>query len=200
MALNKSLIKNQLNSVDENIVEKFIGTGSSGLIAGILSRKGKRNNSLLHKKIHGDFLSAYQKHSFLQSKLYPYVATTLSKICKHSTLVCLTNKPLKITRSVLSSAGIERYFQLVIAGDVLSKKKPSPIGVFFCAEKLKCKHKNMVMIGDSEVDIKTAQAAGIKSVGVNYGYRNDVDLLKKGATAVVREFSEIPTLIRKILV
>ena len=52
LALNKSLIKNQLNPIDEFVVRNLIGNGSAELVSKILIRKTKKVDRVLHKKIH----------------------------------------------------------------------------------------------------------------------------------------------------
>ena len=69
LALNKSLIKNQLNPIDEFVVRNLIGNGSAELISKILIRKTKKVDRVLHKKIHCDFLDAYERLSNFFSEL-----------------------------------------------------------------------------------------------------------------------------------
>ena len=199
LALNKALMKNQLNPIDESIVRNLIGNGSAELVARILSRKNKKADHLLHKKIHDDFLIAYKKLSYFFSKLYPDVQDTLGILHQSFSLVCLTNKPSSITHLVLNFAGIASCFRLIISGDTLQQMKPSPVGVNFCIKTLECKREDMVIVGDSTVDIKTATAAGVKAIGVTYGYSQNTDLAAEGADATTDKIKEIPHLVRKLL-
>ena len=77
--------------------------------------------------------------------------------------------------------------------------KPSPVGVNFCLKNLECKREDMVIVGDSTVDIKTATAAGVKAIGVTYGYSQNTDLAAEGADATTDKIKEIPHLVRKLL-
>ena len=199
LAINKSLIRNQLNPIDESIVKTFIGNGSQSLVTGILSRKHSERVRTSPSKIHKDFIDAYKSVCFFYSKVYPQVTISLSRLARRFNLVCLTNKPSEITMLILIYTKLSRYFKIVIAGNTLSEKKPSPAGIFFSSEKLKCTTRNMVMVGDSNIDIETARSAKIPAIGVNYGYTNGKDLSKEGATATVDRFNEIPQLLEKLL-
>tara|TARA_Y100001970_G_scaffold74065_1_gene93907 strand:+ start:577 stop:1263 length:687 start_codon:yes stop_codon:yes gene_type:complete len=199
LALNKALMKNQLNPIDESIVRNLIGNGSAELIARVLNRKTKKANHLLHKKIHEDFLIAYKKQSYFFSKLYADVQETLGILYQSFSLVCLTNKPSPITHLVLNLSGLAASFRLIISGDTLKQMKPSPVGVNFCIKNLKCKREDMIIVGDSAVDIKTAAAAGVKAIGVTYGYSHDIDLATEGADETTDKIKEIPRLVRKLL-
>lgn len=64
-------------------------------------------------------------------------------------------------------------------------KKPSPIGVLKTIEELGANPDKTVLIGDSEVDIQTAKNAGIYSVGVLWGFRDEQTLIDAGADELV---------------
>ena len=199
LALNKSLIKNKLKPVDESIVRNLIGNGSARLISDILNKKRQKDDHNLRGQIHKDFLKAYKNMSYFFSKLYPDVRKTLTRLYRSYFLVCLTNKPTEITRFVLTFTGIGSFFKLVVSGDTLSEMKPSPAGVKFCMENLKCRKENMIIVGDSLVDLKTAAAADIKAIAVTYGYNQDVNLGAEGASATAESFKELPLLIETLL-
>ena len=52
------------------------------------------------------------------------------------------------------------------------------------------------MVGDSPVDMRTARAAGVRAVGVEWGYRSRGDLLEAGADRVVESARELADLLR----
>jgi pyrophosphatase PpaX len=66
--------------------------------------------------------------------------------------------------------GIDKYLKFVLFRDDVKKHKPDPEPVFKALEKLKCKPENAVMVGDSEVDILCGRNAGVKTVGVTFGF------------------------------
>jgi phosphoglycolate phosphatase len=53
-----------------------------------------------------------------------------------------------------------------------------------------------VMIGDSGVDIQTAQAAGVRSVGCSWGFRPRTELEEFGADFIVDNPLEILQILR----
>ncbi|HEY0271206.1 MAG TPA: HAD-IA family hydrolase [Sphingomonas sp.] len=53
-----------------------------------------------------------------------------------------------------------------------------------------------VMIGDTRYDIAMAHNAGVRAIGVAWGYHDAAELLAEGADAVARDASELPTLCR----
>ena len=66
-----------------------------------------------------------------------------------------------------------------------SERKPAPVNVLRAMETLGVAKENTLYVGDSEVDMQTAQNAGLPCIGVTWGYR-DGDLLRQnGAAALI---------------
>ena len=58
-----------------------------------------------------------------------------------------------------------------------SERKPSPANVFKAVKEMKVEAADCVYVGDSEVDVQTANNAGLDCIAVTWGYR-DLDVLK----------------------
>ena len=93
-------------------------------------------------------------------------------------LVVITNKNEILAAELLKQLGLADYFSLILGGDSLPEKKPSPLPLQHAAEVLGIDPANMIMVGDSRNDIIAAKAAGCLSVGVTFGY-GDMTLLSQ---------------------
>ena len=71
------------------------------------------------------------------------------------------------------------------------RKKPAPDSLFTVMEKLDAKKEETVYVGDSEVDIQTAQNAGVACLSVTWGFKDEAFLVENGAEAFAREPYEI---------
>jgi phosphoglycolate phosphatase len=69
--------------------------------------------------------------------------------------------------------------------------KPDPQIVNNILHKAGVEHSKAIMVGDSGIDIRTAAAAGIASVGVAWGFRFAEELYAAGATDVVATAEEL---------
>ena len=69
--------------------------------------------------------------------------------------------------------------------------KPDPQIVTGILERTAIAKERAVMIGDSGIDIRTASAAGIDSVGVAWGFRFAEELYEAGAERVVSTVDEL---------
>ncbi len=92
----------------------------------------------------------------------------LASAGKHSMAV-LTNKPVVFSKAILDGLGLSHYFRFVYGGNSFATKKPDPIGVEILLRDFAAAPRESMMIGDSDVDVRTARNAGIWSCGVSYG-------------------------------
>ena len=95
------------------------------------------------------------------------------------------------------SVGISKYFDYVLAGEVIDKRKPDPKPIFYTLEQLKVDKNSAWMIGDSDNDIIAANNAGITSVFFTYGY-NRGDSKKMHYDYKFDKFSQLTDLIKKL--
>ncbi len=72
-------------------------------------------------------------------------------------------------------------------------KKPAPDALFAVMERLKADKKTTVYIGDSEVDIQTANNAGVDCISVTWGFKDEAFLKENGAKTLVNTPMEILT-------
>ena len=74
-------------------------------------------------------------------------------------------------------------------------RKPAPDTVFRALEELGVPGDRAVYIGDSDVDIATAQNAGVPCISVSWGFRSRAFLLEHGASAIAATPEELFTLL-----
>ncbi|RMB08902.1 phosphoglycolate phosphatase [Eilatimonas milleporae] len=81
-----------------------------------------------------------------------------------------TNKPVALTKPLLSALKIDHHFGAVLGGDSLSVRKPDPRHLIETADRLSGSTGAALMVGDSSSDIDAAKAAGWPSIAVTFGY------------------------------
>ena len=85
-------------------------------------------------------------------------------------MAVVTNKEQRFTNTVLMAHQIRPFFDMVIAGDTLARKKPDPLPVRYCLDAFKVPASRALFVGDSQIDVDTARAAGVTVWAVPYGY------------------------------
>ena len=126
------------------------------------------------------------------SETYPHAAELLAALGQttHS-LVCITNKPHGFAVDLLRAQGFGETFAHVLGGDSLPRRKPDPMPLEWVAEKLGLTTAQILLVGDSAIDIKTANAAGSPVVAVSYGYNHGCDLNEFGPALVIDSLDQL---------
>lgn len=156
------------------MIYSFVGNGVADLVRRSLNygaAPGEITNADVDRAL-AYFLSYYRAHVLDNTVAYPGVREGLALLAKHPMAV-LTNKPVNFSRAILDGLGLSRYFQYVYGGNSFEKKKPDPVGVQTLLHELNSTPREVMMVGDSDVDVRTARNAGIWACGVTYGLGTD---------------------------
>jgi phosphoglycolate phosphatase len=84
-------------------------------------------------------------------------------------MAVLTNKPIQPSLEICTALGLAPYFSVISGGNSFASKKPDPEGLRSIMRGANAKPEETLMVGDSEVDVLTARAAGAWSLGCRYG-------------------------------
>jgi phosphoglycolate phosphatase len=98
---------------------------------------------------------------------------------------------------LLESTGVREFFDLVVAGDTLPRKKPDPLPLLHCAQQFGARPNELLVIGDSANDVLAARAAGCPTFCVPYGY-GARDVRELDCDAIVGDIVEAARLITPI--
>ena len=99
---------------------------------------------------------------------YDGVVESLAMIARYGPLAVLTNKPLGPSIGILEALGLRGFFARIIGGDSEYGRKPDPAGLL--ALQSLAPEQQLVMVGDSPADWKTAEAARVPFVFARYGF------------------------------
>ena len=110
-------------------------------------------------------------------------------------LACVTNKPEQFTLPLLKQAGLADFFDIVVSGDSLPKKKPDPIQLHHICAKFDVPEYEAMLVGDSATDIAAAQAAGCFIVTIPYGYNQGLPLDISQVDATINNLMELESIL-----
>jgi phosphoglycolate phosphatase len=100
-------------------------------------------------------------------------------------LGCVTNKAGRFTRELLERTELARFFDCVVSGDTVVRKKPDPLPIVHACECLRAETSATLVIGDSLNDVKAARAAACPVWCVPYGYNEGRPVSELDCDAVV---------------
>jgi len=109
----------------------------------------------------------------------------------------LSNKPDRFTRQCAEELLAPWNFDVIMGFREGIAPKPDPTGALLVAKELCVEPASILYVGDSGVDMKTANAAGMYPLGVTWGYRPEKELLATGAAMVISTPEQIIPLLVK---
>lgn len=116
------------------------------------------------------FMDAYQEHLTVHTRPYPGVPEALARMKAAGLgLAVLTNKPLVSTRRILEGLGLAPFFQAVRGGDSGAAMKPDPKALWDLLAETGWNAAEVLLVGDSDVDLETGARAGVPVVRVRTG-------------------------------
>jgi phosphoglycolate phosphatase len=158
-----------LGPLDPSIINSYVGNGAAVLVRKAM---GKGAPDALVEQALAFFLRYYRTHALEHTRFYPGIKEALQELSERGhALSVLTNKPVRISRDILSALGVGPLFLRVYGGDSFTAKKPDPIGVTTLISDANTQEANAVVVGDSGVDVQTARNAGVRSIGVAWGFQ-----------------------------
>jgi phosphoglycolate phosphatase len=141
------------------------------------------------------FIHHYFETAGTQSHPYPHVMETLRKLNALGVqCAILTNKEGRFTERVISAHGLDQgQFSRVISGDTLPTKKPHPGGIHHLMAELGETAGTTLFVGDSEIDVATAKAAGVMCWAVPYGYNHGRPISQADPDRIVDDIRPVAT-------
>ena len=164
-AVNATLEHMKLAQLTHEKIYSYVGNGAPMLVRRALG-EGASDEEVDTGLAH--FLSYCRAHMLDNTVPYPGVREGLTLLEKRPMAV-LTNKPVHFSRAILDGLGLMRYFRYVYGGNSFEKKKPHPMGTETILRELGAAPHEAMIVGDSDVDVRTARNAGTWACGVSYG-------------------------------
>jgi 2-phosphoglycolate phosphatase len=82
----------------------------------------------------------------------------------------VTNKPGWLAQPLLQTLALLARAAVLVCGDTLPERKPSPVPLLHASEKLGLQPSECIFVGDAELDMRAARAAAMPAIGARYGY------------------------------
>jgi phosphoglycolate phosphatase len=178
-------------------IRTFVGKGIPKLVERTLAEAF--GDAGLMERALPVFERHYTNANGRHSRIYPGVIEGLRALRDMKVpLACVTNKSGRFTAPLLEQLGLATYFEQVVAGDTLPKKKPDPDQLLHASRAFGIAPATMLMIGDSVNDAQAARAAGCPVFCVPYGYNEGRDVRELDVDAIVESLVEATRLIRKL--
>lgn len=164
-AINELRKHYNLPELNRKTILSYIGNGALKLVERSFQETAINPQDALKL-----FLDFYEEGIYNETDFYPGVEAFLKELKSRGIpAIILTNKPQKMTDILLDKMNAAHYFKYAFGPEIYGKK-PDSAGLKKCLELLNLTAEDAVMIGDHHTDIFAANASGVKSVFLNYGF------------------------------
>lgn len=144
-------------------------------------------------------LSFYDDAIATHTRLYDDAETALEAMAAAGLrLAICTNKPAALAEKLLAALGVRNHFSAMIGADTLPQRKPDPAPYRAAVERAGGSVARSFLVGDTETDVKTARAAGVRVALVGFGPEGE-RISRLQPDAILDGFSALPALARNWL-
>ena len=190
-SVNLTLKEMGLSQITKDQCRMFVGNGARVLIEESLKVSGNPKASRIEEgmKIYGRI---FDQNCTYPVTLYEGIPDMLKALKDRGIhLAVLSNKPDRQTVKVVKEIFGDNIFDYAQGQKDGIRRKPAPDGVWYLMEQMQVSKEECLYIGDSEVDAATGKNAGLKTIGVLWGFRDRKTLETAGADHLIERPEEL---------
>lgn len=181
-ATNEALRENGFPTCPPEAYPHMVGNGARLLVERALGDAASADNTA---RVLDSFLRIYDDLCLEKVRLYPGIADAVSALKQAGyRLLVVTNKPQRQANKIVRHFFGDTLFEGVYGGGSAYPKKPDPTSALLALRQVNAAPEASWFVGDSDVDVLTAQAAGLRCVGAAWGFRGEEELRRVGADAI----------------
>lgn len=193
--LNAIFAREGLIPVAYEDARAMIGGGARLMIARGIEADGRTVAPADLERMFADFIAYYADHIADRSQPFPGLIDALDTLeaSGHRLAVC-TNKLERLARLLLDALGLTGRFATICGQDTFGMMKPDPEVLRRTILAAGGDPRHAIMIGDSITDIRTARAAELPVIAVDFGYSEE-PIETCGADRLISHFAQLPAAI-----
>ena len=183
-AMNRTLLRFDCSIYDYESYRYFVGRGLKDLVIQCLpeERRGEKEVD----EVLAVMMEEYGKSYVDKTVLYDGIPELLDAlVAKDYKLTVLSNKADELTQQVAEHLLSDWPFDIILGATEHFPRKPAADSALHIAGELGVAPENMLYLGDTNIDMQTANAAGMYAVGVTWGFRPRKELEENGAKMII---------------
>ena len=191
-AVNTALANHGWPTHPLDAYRQFVGNGVTTLIRRAMPEEHRLEDALVDEVV-VKMREIYSRGWANKTRPYPGIDQLLTALRDNGVpMTVLSNKPHDATAAMVAHFFPANPFRLVMGARPDKPSKPDPTMALETAGFLGLPPTALLFLGDSDVDIRTAIAAGMTPLGAAWGFRGPEELRTAGARAVLRTPEELP--------
>lgn len=176
---------------------RFLGNGIKNLISKSVDNVMPNASEELKDKVLSIFREYYVLHSLDKTAPYEGVMDMLKECKKQGYITAIVSNKLDPAVKDIHQRFFADYIDIAIGETPIIRRKPAPDMVNEAIHQLSLLHRRTInlseciYIGDSEVDLQTAQNSGLPCISVSWGFRDKDYLMEQSAKVIIDHPSEL---------
>ena len=162
-SVNYALKTNGLPERSIEEVRNFVGNGIRLLIERSVPANTTKD---ITDKTFECFKAYYGLHCNDKTKTYPGIINMLKKVKANGYKTAVLSNKAQYAVTKLCNIYFDNVIDIAIGAKENIPKKPAPDALFMCAKEQNIDLKNIIYVGDSDVDVATAKNAGVTGIAV----------------------------------
>jgi phosphoglycolate phosphatase len=196
--LNLVLAGEGLPPLDYDAARRMIGGGVLGMIERALAAEGRDPPKPQIDRMFRAFVDHYGAHIADRSRPYPHVDSVLARLgAEGFRLAVCTNKLKFLSVRLLDALKLAHHFVAICGRDTFGVPKPDPEMLRRTIRRAGGEPDRAIMVGDSGTDTRTARAAAVPIIAVDFGY-SEVPIGTLNPDRLISSFAELPAAIASI--
>lgn len=189
--LNAVLAREGIEPVPYEVVRGAIGQGSKAMLRRALTLREQDSSAERLDRLFPLFLDHYAGRIADLSRPFPGLEAALDALSQDGfRLTVCTNKLEWLSRKLLDALDLSRRFDFICGQDTFAAMKPDPLVLRETVAKAGGDLARTIMVGDSITDIRTARAAGVPVIAVDFGY-TDVPVTQLGPDRIISHYDDL---------
>jgi phosphoglycolate phosphatase len=190
--LNLVLTAEGLPPVTYDDARRMIGGGAHRMIERALLAQGRTVSSAELDHMFRIFVDHYGAHIADRSRPFPQLENVLQRLGGEGfRLAVCTNKLEWLSVRLLDALNLSRYFAAICGQDTFGIPKPDPQMLHLTVRRAGGEIERAIMVGDSSTDVRTARAANVPVIVVDFGY-SEVAPETLNADRLIGSLAELP--------
>lgn len=195
-SMNAALVSAGLPTRTTEECKHFVGDGVAIFTRRAMGRAGCDEQALAN--VLAVYHDEYARRWNRKTRPYEGIGELLDALSGNGlAMAVLSNKPDDLTILTVERLLAKWQFGAVMGARSDVPHKPDPAGAFETASALGVEPADCLYVGDTNTDMRTANAAGMYAVGVLWGFRTADELTASGAKVLIERPLELMELLRQ---
>ena len=188
-AMNIVLSEEDFPTHSYDTYQYFIGSGLRNLVSKALPDSTTSETDI--EESFEKMIAVYSDNCTVKTKPYKGILNLVNELsAREIKLAVLSNKADALTKEIVSTI-FPNQFEFAEGVKSEEFKKPHPFEALEIAKKWQLQPEEILFVGDSDIDMLTANNAKMQAVGVTWGYRTESELRESGARYIVNSPREL---------